>query len=185
MIRADARKKALQAFYTPAPLADRVAELAIADAPHVPFRVLEPSAGEGALLFALARVRPDLTLTTLAYDVDHAAVESLRASGAADEIREGDFLQAPVLETDVVVMNPPFRLRACVDHAMRALEWLPSGGRLVAVLPCNALQGRTHKHEAFRARVSLAYRWRVEECPEGSFRESGTLVRTILLVVDV
>jgi SAM-dependent methyltransferase len=118
-------------FPTPAPLAERVAELLELDGTH---DVLEPSAGMGHLAEALRDAGlGTLTLVELAADL----VEYLHGRGLG-LVLSGDFLDwnGEGLRTfDRIGMNPPFERGAARKHVEHAARMLRPGGRLVAVYP--------------------------------------------------
>ncbi|BBA45242.1 TPA: DUF4942 domain-containing protein [Burkholderia cepacia] len=102
-------------------------------------RVLEPSAGQGAIAAHLPAARLQcVELSSL-----HCAV--LRARGFTAD--EGDFIAWSDAAAqrgrlfDVVVMNPPFSDGRAQLHVERAYRLLAPGGRLVAVVP-GSLNGR-------------------------------------------
>lgn len=157
-------RKRLGQFYTPGGEAASFAEWAIRSGNE---RVLEPSAGDGALLLAaLDRINAigGPARTALACDVDGDAVRSLQALvGDAVEIKTMSFFDldprdhAPV---DVVLANPPFTRNHLLDDAtkrelrqrypmkgaaglwtyfvLHARSFLRPGGRMLVVVPAAA-----------------------------------------------
>lgn len=121
-------QKAHQFYPTPAALAARVVELASIGPDD---RVLEPSAGQGAIAELLP---PDRTVCIEASAL-HCAV--LRAKGLTTV--HGDFLawHAEIPPTRVV-MNPPFDRGQWCSHVEHAAVVIAPGGRLVAILPASA-----------------------------------------------
>lgn len=97
-----AAAKALSQWFTPAPLAHRMAEMALCLAPGETWRVLEPSAGDGALVRA-AHAKAPLRAIVTAYDVDPALCER-------HGWRCADYLSVPAPERryDLALMNPPY-----------------------------------------------------------------------------
>jgi type I restriction-modification system DNA methylase subunit len=86
---------------------------------------------------------------------------------------------------DRIVMNPPFAKQADIAHVAHALSFLKPGGRLVAITTPSWQTSATEKAKAFRALLDAQDIATVSELPDGSFKESGTGVSTVLLVVDV
>lgn len=106
-------------WFTPPWLAKRL--IAWCGSPSVS-RVLEPSAGGGALVDAV-RDRWFYS-TTVAYETDPRWASHLRQNPDRLEVRESDFLASPVPseQYDLAVMNPPFEGGqdiAFLRHAMR------------------------------------------------------------------
>lgn len=148
-------------FPTPQEVARRMVEYAGIEDGMI---VCEPSAGDGAIVREIKAQHQDVDIT--AYELDHARAEQ---SGA----RCFDWLlvDAPN-EFDRIIMNPPFsqgRWKAHVEHAMYNLK---PGGVIVAIIPNNRLS------EEIEACVE--YEQKLEA---GTFRESGTMVATRLLVI--
>lgn len=165
----------LDYFATPPDLAERMVDEARLLRPS-PTGVLEPSAGEGALLAPLVKAFPD---------VQSFAIElhPRRFVTLADAFRpktvviNTDFLTFDDLSFDVIVMNPPFSGNRAAKHVAHALSLLHPGGALVAVMPAS-VQFRTDGHwPLLRARAQY-----IEPLPEGMFKESGTMVNTCLYV---
>jgi type I restriction-modification system DNA methylase subunit len=82
-----------------------------------------------------------------------------------------------------VLMNPPFdKKRSDIHHVLHALKFLKPGGRLVAIMP----SGVTFREDAltrdFRGIVE-ARGGHIEELPDRSFKQSGTMVNTVLVVI--
>ena len=172
------RKKALQAFYTPAPLAERlVTEAGVRPGD----RVLEPSVGHGAIVRAILAARG----IVWGWEIDEAAHASAKhlfdASGGL--FRE-DFLgtnPAPVFAR--VVMNPPFARQADIRHVRHASAFLRPGGRLVSVMSAGIMDRADRASRDFRDLVH-GLGGRMEELPDDSFAASGTRVRTVMVLVN-
>lgn len=84
---------------------------------------------------------------------------------------------------DRVVMNSPFANGADVAHVTHAFSFLRPGGRLVAIMSAAVKFRSDRKTKAFRELVE-AHGGEIEDLPEGSFRASGTDVRTVLVTID-
>ncbi|HEY2516010.1 MAG TPA: DUF3560 domain-containing protein [Polyangiaceae bacterium] len=157
-----------QLFPTPAPVA---AQLLARAGVKRGDRVLEPSAGTGALVWALLGIGAVVS----AVEIHPGLAERL----PLDRKICADFLtltpsKLPWGPFDRICMNPPFGNGADIVHILHARQFLAPGGRLVALCADGPRQ---------RAKLRpLASHW--ESLPEGSFRESGTDVRVALLVLD-
>lgn len=163
-------------FPTPTPLAlDLVARSDVRDG----MRVLEPSAGEGAIALPLRCAGAKVTCV----EIDEGRVRTLRKHGF-DDVCLGDFLALPVeRKFDRVVMNPPFGKRADVLHVRHAFSMLAPGGRLVAIMSAGVTFRDDSLAREFRALVA-ASKGSIETLPEKTFRESGTDVRTVVVTME-
>lgn len=167
----------LEFFATPFEVATRMCDLAeISEG----MTVLEPSAGLGHL--AQRIVGRIATSNIHCIEVDPMRAEHLRMQGYPN-VRQVDFLTvSPAPTFDRILMNPPFRNLADIDHVMRAWEWLKPGGRLVSVMSQSAVFRTTRKALSFQNRLDeFGY---YEDLPDEAFKSSGTLVSTVLVVLD-
>lgn len=192
-------KQLFQFFETP----DAVAQLMLQELDFKPgekYTVLEPSAGHGALICAVASVcttdGPDVELT--AVELDAKKENRLRELvGSASQVTKrlvmGDFLsmnpegQVESLGMfDRIIMNPPFARGQDMQHIVHAFRFLVPGGIMAAILS-PAFEYRSDNSSAlFRDWLSLRQSadhasW--VPLPEGSFKSAGTNVRTVLLTV--
>ncbi len=176
------RPKDFDYFPTPAPLAKQLAEMAGLK-PYE--QVLEPSAGQGALINAILDDSP--LVGVMAIELLEANVKVLQAKHGNDptvRICCGDFLKTDPCDRHMrCVMNPPFSKRQDIAHVMRAFDWLAPGGRLVSVMSAGVLFRQDRLTTTFRGFVE-ENGGTIEPLPEGSFKESGTSVNTVVIVVD-
>ncbi|MHB0961966.1 MAG: methyltransferase [Gemmatimonadaceae bacterium] len=146
-------------------------------------RILEPSAGTGAIADALHARLPRATLECCELNPLCAAV--LRRKGYT--VFEGDFLAfTPSAAYARIALNPPFSVtgdvRAYQSHIRHAHAMLAKGGSLVAIAPPGFLTGTSKADRAFRDFVyEHSQGYGVEEIPAGTFAESGTSVATVLM----
>ena len=140
-------------------------------------RVLEPSAGEGALA-KLIRHRSSCRLDLIEKNPERAdALRQLQF----EHVRCVDFLSVtPEPVYDYVVMNPPFSGGQDIDHVLHAFQFLRPGGELRAVVSGGALEGSRFHNQRFRD-FCEAHGAEVEPLAPGAFSESGTNVRVTLL----
>lgn len=158
-----------QLFETPRPLAQRMVELADIGPDD---RVLEPSAGKGAILSEIGdtpeKVAVELNVELAAY-LERLPIDNLA-------ILQGDFLECSPEQLgtfDRIVMNPPFADGADIKHIEHALAFLKPGGRLVALCANGPRQQKKLKE--------LTQSW--GELPADTFRDQGTGVRAVLLTI--
>jgi phospholipid N-methyltransferase len=147
-------------------------------------RILEPSAGTGRLIDAVALARPYFAqmpkVQLVAVEVSPVLFANLRAKydGPSAEriIIEADFLtcNGDLGKFDRIIMNPPFERGADIQHIRHALTFLKPGGRLVALCANGPRQSAELR--------PLCQEW--HDLPPGSFKESGTMVNAAMLVFD-
>ena len=198
--RRTAEQNDYQQFSTPAAYAGLCAWVSGVGEGH---RVLEPSAGTGALCaFALASGatihanelsdrRADLLAVLLretGQDPDHTLTRE-----NADHLNA---ILPPAVRADIVTMNPPFSktagrlgrrrvLTVGTGHVLQALRRLDAGGRLVAVLSAGVRRSKTTHRAFFEAVDANPFRLRADvEVGGAVYRPYGTSVCTRLLVVD-
>jgi SAM-dependent methyltransferase len=154
-------------FYTPAPIAFRLAKLALEPLGDGPHRVIDPACGDGAFLRAARALVPAGAL--LGVDRDPAACAACRREGF--EALQADALLDPVPEGfDALLANPPYlsvkrspfttderaalasryrtargQFDACALFVERALGLLRPGGRYALLLPRAVLANREHE----------------------------------------
>lgn len=179
-------------FPTPMALADRICALAEIEDGH---RVLEPSAGSGNIIQAiLATGRKGVVIVAVENDVKRckellAIAQDINGHNGCYEMHliPLDFISQNPAPVDRVIMNPPFgningQSLGDIAHIMHAWEILKPGGRLVSIASSSLTFRREKKAVAFREHVAQFGRF--EELPEKSFKESGTLVKTIVVVLN-
>ncbi len=141
-------------------------------------RVLEPSAGLGRLLDALAPFAPREVVAVEC----HADLcrELFRQEREGVKLLQRNFLtidQRPdqggeeIGEFDAVAMNPPFTMRSDIRHILHALKFLKPGGVLAALC-----MDTDHRENLLRP---LADHW--QKVPAGTFAKEGTGVACVLL----
>lgn len=164
-------------FETPDELARRVVDEAEISEGHT---VLEPSAGLGAIA---KHIPFEFGSTLVESDADRA--KFLTGAFPAHHVICADFLNWTPGENipakfDRIVMNPPFARRADIKHITRAASLLAPGGVLVAIASASVMFRTDALAIAFRDLVA-SLSGNIEALPEGSFKESGTLVNTAIV----
>lgn len=187
-------KKTRQAFFTPEPAARQVARHLIDCMGGQVRKVLEPSAGEGALALALRALAPEIDVTCV--EIDPGACAKLHALGFY--VTEIDFLKCSAYATtarttatgglkgvlgifDAVLMNPPFTGGQDIEHVLHAWPFVKPGGVLVAIVAPSWKTRQGAKWERFRA-LQEQHGDDEFELPAGTFAESGTNVTTHVIV---
>ena len=172
-------KQTYQFFQTPEALVARMISLADLR-PGV--SILEPSAGHGAIA---RRVHERMLQSSFIdmVEIDPAKVDGLRRMGIGHVI-EGDFLTcAKSGQYDRIIANPPFTRGQDVEHIMAMFDCLKPGGRLVSVASAGVAFRTDRKTMKLRQLIAQVG-GQIIELGEGIFDESGTSVRTVLVVMD-
>ncbi len=139
--------------------------------------VLEPSAGTGSIAEEIKKITP-----VICVEIFPEFVQKLREIMGSC-VTEANFLHLdPVQYFDRVVMNPPFEKQADIDHIKHADKFLKSDGILVSVMSSAVLFRENKKTVEFRYWVNVRG-GRFIKLPEGSFKESGTMVNTCIVVI--
>lgn len=183
--RSPTQDQLLGFFETPAPLAKRLVELAGIRARDT---VLEPSAGTGAICHAI--INFDVCNLAAGCSIFAIEVDEKRARDLAEEIplaivRNADFLATDVTLTQVdrIVANPPFGGGREVAHIIRMHQCLKPGGRMVSVMPSSITFRKDGLYAEFREWLQRE-RAEIIPLPPGSFKSSGTMVATVIVVID-
>lgn len=164
-------------FPTPAEVIERMCTFADVQDGHT---ILEPEAGSGAILDYLAEHFGDVSC--IAYEVNHNLFEVVNGSHPC--VQHANFLTVdPAEVADRVLMNPPFERLKDVDHVQHAFKFLKPGGTLVAIMSPSAFFRKDKKAQGFRAWLAARNGY-AHDLPEGSFKSSGTSVRTKIVVIE-
>ena len=168
--------KEQQFFPTPAALAERV----VAAANITPgARVLEPSAGYGAL----ANVAQAAGAEVLCVESWNKAQTVLESQGYTPIT--ADFLTLTPAEIglfDAVVANPPFTKNQDIAHTVHMFQFLKSGGVLSVITSQSWTREGTKAQREF-AQFCRDNKAEITEIPAGTFAETGTNVATLHIVI--
>jgi predicted RNA methylase len=174
-------KKELQFFPTPESLATRMVELADLTAGD---RILEPSFGNGSILRA---IRSHIGICeSIGVEINPKMVADVKRDNYAREVFCADFLtcNGELGMFDRIVMNPPFTRGQDIAHVRHAYGMLNDGGRLVAITAPGWTFRNDKKHTEFREWVEALPAFECHDLDSGTFKESGTMVATKLVVMD-
>lgn len=171
-------KKEFQFFATPSALCDELVRDACIEKGH---SVLEPSAGQGAIVQAIQRA--------VHISVDYFELSPINLN-VMDEIananlRGHDFLsdENTGVQYDRIIANPPFSKNQDIDHIRKMYECLKPGGRIVTIASPHYQMASGKKEKAFKQwldELSAS----VDEIPANTFKESGTSIRTVKIIID-
>ncbi|MFB5759074.1 N-6 DNA methylase [Paenibacillus medicaginis] len=167
-------------FPTPKTIVQRMIEFAdIKDGETI----LEPSAGNGNILDGIKQYIDDNGLQAELHGIEcnyslRHILELKQYKVVGDDFTE--FI--PFAKYDRVIMNPPFEKNQDTDHVLKAYECLNDGGKLVAIMSLHWTFANDSKSVHFRN--WLNGKGYYEKLPDGSFKESGTGVSTVIVVID-
>ena len=172
-------KKEFQFFETPPELARKMIEMLEIEEDN---NILEPSAGRGAIIDCFP-ILPKGSLLH-AIEINPENYEILIEKGTCCAIK-GDFLKVDLTDCeswDRIIMNPPFTKQQDVDHIWHAWSILKHGGMLVSVVSESPFFRDNRKSSNFR-QLLLDTNAEVIINPDGTFKSSGTMVRTRLIKI--
>jgi type I restriction-modification system DNA methylase subunit len=169
-------KKDFQFFATPPEVCNEMQMYASIGKEDI---VLEPSAGSGNLLNGIDR---DIFTHYCELNPDMAA-------DLQENFPEFRFMGHDFMETELnpiytrIIANPPFTKNQYCAHIRRMYDLLAPGGRLVAIAPIGYTFASNGPQKKFR---EWLYDLDVAEhsLPKGTFKESGTMIETRILVFD-
>lgn len=153
----------LDQHFTPGPLAQRITQWANETVPMMRARILEPSAGDGAIAKALALAGAKVT----AVEIDPVLAAGLEQwaeerRGMVDmEVVCADFMRwVPKHRFDAAVMNPPYSDDGTgeerdTQHVRRALDFAPDVWALVRL---NFLTGWNRQLRVYRSQTLYGVR---------------------------
>ena len=167
-----------QFFETPAEVADWLVMLA--GGIHADDTVLEPSAGRGALVKAIHRSSPDVIVDC--YEMMPENKELLSRLGGINIIGD-DFTKSTIAKKYTkIIANPPFSGNQDIIHVRMMYDMLEPGGTLASITSAHWEFAEEKTCRDFR-------RWFEDaggskyEIESGAFKESGTGIRTLAIVI--
>ena len=168
-------------FFSPPAVTDAI--LDAAGLPHdagPDFHILDPSAGDGAILDAARARLPHARLD--AAEVNPRLRDILDAKGYAPVGRDALAVEGSF---DRILMNPPFGRGGvlAMPHVRHAYTLLRPGGRLVAVVPESCFFRKDVQHRTFRE-WAYGLGGSDRSLPYDAFAPAGTTVATRLLILD-
>lgn len=141
--------------------------------------ILEPSAGQGAIIDAIHRRFP--TASVDYYELMPENKEIMARKERCTFMGD-DFLQSGGKQYDIIVANPPFSNNQDIRHVYTMYERLKQGGTLATITGPHWTMGTELECEGFRKWLQR-HDAKVSEIAEGAFKESGTAIKTMMLVI--
>jgi hypothetical protein len=170
-------KKEYQFFGTPDELAEQLVQLAELGSYDL---ILEPSAGQGALIKAINKVSdavPDC------YELMDVNTSILNKSNLRFNYMGGDFFQNEGKLYSKIIANPPFTKNQDIDHLMEMYKCLGPEGKLVCITSESWVNGTQKKQIEFKEFLSSVDS-EIIDIPRGSFKESGTMVGGKIVIIN-
>lgn len=172
-------KKEYQFFATPAHLAEELvsfAELTDEDT------ILEPSAGQGAIINAINNA---CTIVPDCYELMPTNAMILRQSSLKFNLLGDDFLRHRDKKYSKIIANPPFSNNQDIDHIRAMYNTLSIGGRLVSLASPSWTFGNQKKQYLFKEWLENEdINALVLDVPKGTFKESGTMIESKIVIIN-
>lgn len=170
-------KKEFQFFATPDKLADKLVYLADIK-PHD--TILEPSAGQGAIIKAINNV---CTIVPDCFEFMDVNRIILNRSGLRFNLVGDDFLEHNKKTYSKIIANPPFTKNQDIIHLVEMYNCLSIGGRLVCITSESWVSGNQKKQFEFRKWLTDISA-EVIDIESGTFKESGTMVGGRIIIIN-
>lgn len=167
-----------QFFATPPEVADWLVMLA--GGVHEDEKVLEPSAGTGAIIDAIHRSCKDLVVDCFELMPENKELLSKKSN---INILGDDFTTYDLGLYDKIIANPPFSKNQDIRHVRRMYEHLNNGGAVAAIMSCHWKIASEKECADFREWLKDVHA-KVCDIEEGSFKQSGTGIETTAVIIQ-
>lgn len=175
------RNKELQYYPTPHHLCNVMVDLADIESDD---RILEPSAGRGAIIGAIHDRHSEISVDC--YEIDEFNRSFLEKRSGNINILGKDFIaEAGDKEIyDVIIANPPFAKKQDIIHVKKMYGLLKRGGRMVVIMAAGWTFASDRLSSEFREFLETDPQTYVQtDIDSGQFKSSGTMVRTVMLTI--
>lgn len=170
-------KKEFQFFGTPENIANHLVYLADLNSNDT---ILEPSAGQGAIIKAINKVSDIVPDCFELMDINRIV---LNKSGLKFNLIGDDFLKHNGKKYSKIIANPPFTKNQDIDHLREMYRCLLKGGRLICITSESWVNGHQKKQIEFKEWLD-AVKADVLDIERGSFKESGTMVGGKIIIIN-
>jgi hypothetical protein len=167
-----------QFFATPPEVADWLVMLA--GGVHEDEKVLEPSAGTGAIIDAIHRSCKDLVVDCFELMPENKELLSKKSN---INILGDDFTTYDLGLYDKIIANPPFSKNQDIRHVKRMYEHLNNGGTVAAIMSCHWKIASEKECADFREWLKDVHA-KICDIEEGSFKQSGTGIETTAVIIQ-
>lgn len=170
-------KQDFQFFSTPPALADWLVSLSDV---MPEYAVLEPSAGRGAIITAIHKVCPGVTVDAIELMPENR--QSLEKMSGVSLVGE-DFMQGVPRLYDRIFANPPFSKNQDIRHVQMMYDVLrPETGEMCVITSRHWVLSQEKECMQFREWLKDVGA-ETHEIPSGVFDESGTNIATMAIVI--
>lgn len=171
-------KKEYQFYATPSTLADKLVEYADISDIH---DILEPSAGQGAIIQAINRVLPNKLVDC--YELMDINRMFLSKISTANLIGNDFLTESNSKLYDKIIANPPFSKSQDILHVREMYDRLKVGGRLVSITSKHWSLVEHKKEKDFRNWLN-ELNAEVYDIESGAFKSSGTMTSGYIIVIN-
>lgn len=173
-------RKKTQFFWTGRPVLDVIEQYIFIPRDA---RVLEPSAGRGAIASYFRDLYPNYTWQLDCCELDQENRQHLEEQGF--NLVGSDFLEMPRPERGyhVIIANPPFSKGQDVRHFNRMYQMLAPGGRMAVIMSTGWRTSADPEAKDLRDWLDYFFH-EIIDLPRGSFKEAGTNIDTCLVILD-
>lgn len=170
-------KKEFQFFATPETLADELVDMADIKLNDT---ILEPSAGQGAIIKSINKV---CDIVPDCYELMDENTIVLNKSDLRFNFIGNDFLKHNVKTYSKIIANPPFSKNQDIEHLKKMYDCLSFGGKLVCITSEMWANGSQKKQIDFRNWLNEV-KAEVIDIKKGEFKESGTMVGGKIVIIN-
>lgn len=169
-------KKEIQLFETPEEIADKLVELAELKENDI---ILEPSAGRGRIIKSIQKVYKG----TINYcEINEVNRDYLLKIDNINFIND-DFLSTNNdFKYDKIIANPPFNKNQDIQHILKMYDSLNVGGVLVSVSSNHWRLCDNKKEKSFREWLN-SINYKIIDLNSGDFKESGTMIKSCIIII--
>lgn len=170
-------KKEFQFFATPNDLAEKLvfyADLKNHDT------ILEPSAGQGAII---EHINKQCSVLPDCFELMEVNKIILNKTDLKFELVGDDFLKSDSKEYSKIIANPPFSKNQDITHVYKMFDKLNRGGKIVTIMSKHWQNSTNKKETEFRNWLE-ELEAEVVEINAGEFKESGTSIATVIVLID-
>jgi SAM-dependent methyltransferase len=170
-------KKEYQFFETPSELADELVKLADIKSFD---DVLEPSAGQGAIVKAIQqKIKNKIVYGFELMDINKTFLDKI----SNFRLLGDDFLSSEKYNFDKIVANPPFSNNQDIIHIRKMYDFLRDGGRLVSIASSHWILSKNKKEIEFKQWLEDV-KAEIINIPSGTFKKSGTMVGGVIIIIN-